>query len=70
MHTLPRKSYRSDRLRETDVKAEHYGRNVQKAEQERDAWEKKYEVSCSPVPKADDDVEIIFRNSTPNTSSR
>jgi tropomyosin len=32
------------RLRQVDVKAEHFERQVQRAEQERDAWEKKYEV--------------------------
>ena len=34
------------RLRQVDVKAEHFERQVQRAEQERDAWEKKYEVCC------------------------
>lgn len=28
-----------------DVKAEHFERQVVRAEQERDQWEKKYEVS-------------------------
>ena len=32
------------RLRQVDVKAEHFERQLQRAEQERDAWEKKYEV--------------------------
>jgi len=32
------------RLRQVDVKAEHFERQVQRAEQERDLWEKKYEV--------------------------
>lgn len=32
------------RLRQVDVKAEHFERQVQRLEQERDAWEKKYEV--------------------------
>ncbi len=32
------------RLRQVDVKAEHFERQVQRAEQERDAWEQKYEV--------------------------
>lgn len=32
------------RLRQVDVKAEHFERQVQRAEQERDQWEKKYEV--------------------------
>lgn len=33
------------RLRQVDVKAEHFERQVQRTEQERDNWEKKYEVS-------------------------
>ena len=33
-----------DRLRQVDVKAEHFERQVQRVEQERDMWEKKYEV--------------------------
>lgn len=32
------------RLRQVDVKAEHFERQVQRLEQERDVWEKKYEV--------------------------
>ncbi|KZT59049.1 hypothetical protein CALCODRAFT_450615, partial [Calocera cornea HHB12733] len=33
-----------EKLRQVDVKAEHFERQVTHAEQERDAWEKKYEV--------------------------
>ena len=33
------------RLRQVDVKAEHFERQVTRLEQDRDAWEKKYEVS-------------------------
>lgn len=32
------------RLRQVDVKAEHFERQVTRLEQERDEWEKKYEV--------------------------
>lgn len=35
---------RVSRLRQVDVKAEHFERQVQRAEQERDLWEQKYEV--------------------------
>jgi tropomyosin len=35
------------RLRQVDVKAEHFERQVQRVEQERDAMEKKYEVSTT-----------------------
>ena len=32
------------RLRQVDVKAEHFERQAQSAERERDSWERKYEV--------------------------
>jgi len=32
-----------EKLRQVDVKAEHFERQVQRLEQERDLWEKKYE---------------------------
>ena len=35
------------RLRQVDVKAEHFERQVQRIEAERDNWEKKYEVSSA-----------------------
>jgi hypothetical protein len=34
------------RLRQVDVKAEHFERQVQRSEQERDEWERKHGVSC------------------------
>jgi hypothetical protein len=34
-----------DRLRQVDVKAEHFERQVSRAEQERDEWEQKHSVS-------------------------
>jgi tropomyosin len=37
---LMRRTYR---LRQVDVKAEHFERQVQRVEQERDQWERKYE---------------------------
>ena len=37
-------SARPARLRQVDVKAEHFERQVTRLEQERDQWEKKYEV--------------------------
>lgn len=36
--------YLVTRLRQVDVKAEHFERQIQRVEQERDSWEKKYEV--------------------------
>ncbi|KAJ6463692.1 tropomyosin [Mycena polygramma] len=41
-----------EKLRQVDVKAEHFERQVQRVEQERDHWEKKYE-----------DAEAKFRES-------
>lgn len=37
------------RLRQVDVKAEHFERQVQRVEAERDQWEKKYEASVLHV---------------------
>lgn len=37
------------RLRQVDVKAEHFERHTQRLEQERDEWEKKYEVRIERV---------------------
>ena len=37
-------NHNSIRLRQVDVKAEHFERQVLRLEQERDLWEKKYEV--------------------------
>ena len=42
------------RLRQVDVKAEHFERQVVRAEKERDVWEKKYEVRI-------DDTTIPYR---------
>jgi tropomyosin len=39
------------RLRQVDVKAEHFERQLQRAEQERDAWEKKFEVCFVSYPR-------------------
>lgn len=41
-----------DRLRQVDVKAEHFERQVQRVEQERDEWEKKYEVRGIACPQS------------------
>ncbi len=40
-HTRPTPTHH--RLRQVDVKAEHFERQVTSLEQERDQWEKKYE---------------------------
>ena len=38
------------RLRQVDVKAEHFERQVTRAEQERDDWEQKHSVSSPRSP--------------------
>ena len=38
------KGHADPRLRQVDVKAEHYERQVTRAEQERDEWERKHGV--------------------------
>ena len=44
------------RLRQVDVKAEHYERQVQRAEQERDEWERKHGVSSIKQGKSQADM--------------
>lgn len=60
-----------DRLRQVDVKAEHFERQVTRAEQERDDWEQKHSVS-SRVPeldRADYDRRLSRSTSNPSESS-
>lgn len=57
-----------------DVKAEHFERQVQRLEQERDVWEKKYEV-CRPrhVPVCIFDYALMLtgiRSQIPPVASR
>jgi uncharacterized protein YhaN len=37
------------RLRQVDIKAEHFERQVQRVEQERDGWTTKYEVCATTI---------------------
>jgi len=41
-----------EKLRQVDVKAEHFERQVQRVEQERDQWEKKYEEATEKWRKS------------------
>jgi hypothetical protein len=50
------------RLRQVDIKAEHFERQLSRAVEERDAMEKKYDVSL--------DWATLFRPHLPNCSSR
>jgi len=46
-------------LRQVDVKAEHFERQVQRAEQERDAWEKKHEELDAKYRKSQQELEEL-----------
>lgn len=57
------------RLRQTDVKAEHFERKVATVETERDSWEQKYEVRvlrphirslCKPGSTDDDTLHLYL----------
>jgi tropomyosin len=48
-----------DRLRLTDVKAEHYERKVATVESERDMWEKKCEESQEKYKLAQEELDKI-----------
>ena len=37
------------RLRQVDIKAEHFERQVQRVEQERDDWIRRYEVCATTI---------------------
>jgi tropomyosin len=61
-----------DRLRQVDVKAEHFERQVTRAEQERDDWEQKHSVSFLPFDTknwADYDRRLSRSTSNPSESS-
>jgi tropomyosin len=49
----------NNRLRLTDVKAEHYERKVATVESERDMWEKKYEECHEKFKAGQDELNKI-----------
>ncbi|KAI5820765.1 tropomyosin [Pyronema omphalodes] len=49
----------NEKLRLTDVKAEHYERKVATVEAERDQWEKKYEEIVEKYKSAQDELDKI-----------
>ena len=55
------------RLRQIDLKAEHFERQVQRLEQERDVWEKKYEVWRVNQLAFPPHTLSIYRNFKPST---
>lgn len=52
-----------------DVKAEHFERQVQRVEQERDTWEKKYEVHHSSKHDPSRSCKLIIMQCLPSTGS-
>jgi len=50
------------RLREVDVKAEQFGHQVQRLEQERDRWEQKYEDALSKSQQSKRELDEVIRS--------
>jgi len=50
-----------EKLRQVDVKAEHFERQVQRLEQERDAWEKKYEDMQTKYQDSKKELDELVR---------
>ncbi|KAJ6480932.1 actin filament-coating protein tropomyosin [Mycena sanguinolenta] len=48
-----------EKLRQVDVKAEHFERQVQRVEQERDTWEKKYEDAQAKAREAQAELDAL-----------
>ncbi|KAJ3548522.1 hypothetical protein NM688_g5290 [Phlebia brevispora] len=51
-----------EKLRQVDVKAEHYERHVQRLEQERDQWEKKYEEAQEKYRQSKAELDELVAN--------
>ncbi|KAN0088587.1 hypothetical protein V8E55_005644 [Tylopilus felleus] len=51
-----------EKLRRVDIKAEHFLRQVQRAEQERDQWEKKYEEMHAKYKGAQGELDELAKN--------
>ncbi|KAI9464540.1 tropomyosin [Lactarius psammicola] len=51
-----------EKLRQVDVKAEHFERQVQRVEQERDQWEKKYEEMLEKYRKSKEELDELVSN--------
>ncbi|KZV94604.1 hypothetical protein EXIGLDRAFT_505890 [Exidia glandulosa HHB12029] len=51
-----------EKLRQVDVKAEHFERQVQRLEQERDHWEKKYEEAQEKYSDSKKELDELVRN--------
>jgi len=51
-----------EKLRQVDVKAEHFERQVQRVEQERDMWEKKYEDAQAKYRESKAELDELVQN--------
>jgi len=54
-----------EKLRQVDVKAEHFERQVQRAELERDGWEQKYEesqIQLQELKKVLEELELSMQD--------
>jgi len=51
-----------EKLRQVDVKAEHFERQVQRIEQERDQWEKKYEDAQAKYRESKAELDELVHN--------
>jgi len=51
-----------EKLRQVDVKAEHFERQVQRVEQERDTWEKKYEEAQAKYRESKAELDELVQN--------
>ena len=51
--------YDEFRLRQVDVKAEHFERQVTRIESERDTWEKKYEEAAEKYDVSKRELEEV-----------
>ncbi|KAF8518012.1 tropomyosin [Hysterangium stoloniferum] len=51
-----------EKLRQVDVKAEHFERQVQRLEQERDQWEKKYEEAQDKYQESKKELDELLHS--------
>jgi len=51
----------TEKLRQVDVKAEHFERQVQRAEQERDQWEQKYEDMLAKYKSSQAELDQLMK---------
>jgi tropomyosin len=52
----------TEKLRQVDVKAEHFERQVQRAEQERDQWEEKYEAMQTKYKNSQSELDELMKS--------